>query len=81
MTKLKPGSRKLERETAVESSGRPIVISLWPRYLTLRLKGGRQQYDVAYTKLLLDAEKGLAEQESEARHRRHRKVRRWRDAG
>lgn len=40
--------RTLTRETAVSDKGRPIVVTIHARYMTLRLKGTREAYTLPY---------------------------------
>jgi hypothetical protein len=51
MTKL-DGDASITRETAAQERTRPIVIVLHPRYLTVRLKGTREAYNLDYELLL-----------------------------
>lgn len=41
-----------EWETATEYRGRPIIVELHPRYLTLRLKGKRDEVTIDYATVL-----------------------------
>jgi hypothetical protein len=51
MTELKSESPTIRQTGALERT-RPIVVELWPRYLTIRLKGLRSGYNVDYGAIL-----------------------------
>lgn len=40
--------RKLIRETAVVDKGRAIIVTLHPKYMTLRRKSTRESYNLSY---------------------------------
>jgi len=45
-------ARPVVRETAIEERGRPIIVELSPRIITLRLKGTREQFRVPFDVVL-----------------------------
>jgi hypothetical protein len=51
MTKLRPDS-PLVRETDVFERSDALVVSLYPKYLSIRLKGGREALNVDYGAIL-----------------------------
>jgi hypothetical protein len=51
MTKIRPDS-PVVRETDVFERTEPLVVSLEPRYLSIRLKGHREAHSVDYGALL-----------------------------
>lgn len=51
MTKLRPGSPVI-RETDVYERSDALVVSLCPRYLSIRLKGRRETFEVDYGAIL-----------------------------
>ena len=51
MTQIQPG-RPLKRQTAASAFKYPIIVELYPHYLTLRLKGHTLGYDFPYANLL-----------------------------
>lgn len=51
LTKLE-GDTSVARETAAQERTRPLVIVLHPRYLTVRVKGTREAYNLDYELLL-----------------------------
>ena len=51
MTTVKPDS-PLKRETAATVKGRPLIITLYPGYLTLRERGRRHSVSVEYRAVL-----------------------------
>jgi len=73
MTRLE-GDAHVTRETAAQERTRAIVIDLHPRYLTVRLKGTRETYNVDYEALLAFARRRHFESE----HRRPAPTRRKR---
>jgi len=50
MTKL-DGNKPLQRETALEVRGVPLVVALRPRYLSIRPKGTHEWFAVDYETL------------------------------
>ena len=40
--------KPITRETALEERGRPLVVTLHPRYLQIRRKGTQEVYNVTY---------------------------------
>jgi hypothetical protein len=60
MTTIHP-ARPVRRLTAAFCRHFPIVVELHPQYLTLRLKGQRQGYDLTYERLLWYAYRLAAE--------------------
>lgn len=40
--------KPITRETTVEERGRPLMVTLHPRYLEIRRKGTQETYNVAY---------------------------------
>jgi len=51
MTKIRPGT-PLIRETETYERGDPLIVTLYPRYMTLRLKNGRDSIVLDYSTLL-----------------------------
>jgi hypothetical protein len=51
IVKLKP-DREIWRETAAEDRGRPILVVLHARYITVRVKGTQESYNVPWDHLL-----------------------------
>jgi len=51
MTKLRPGSPTV-RETAVFERSDALIVSLHPRYLSVRLKGKHEDLQVEYGAIL-----------------------------
>jgi hypothetical protein len=51
IVKLRPG-RELWRETAALDRDRPIIVVLTPRYITVRVKGTHEFYNVPWDHLL-----------------------------
>ena len=51
VTKLS-GDATVTRETAAQERTRPLVVTLHPRYLSVRLKGMREAYNLDYELLL-----------------------------
>ena len=51
MTRIRPESPTV-RETAVFERTDPIIVSLHPKHLEIRLKGSAEAYAVDYAKLL-----------------------------
>ena len=45
-------NRPIERETDALDKGRPIVVALHTRYITVRVKGTRESYNVPWDHLL-----------------------------
>lgn len=58
LTKIRKGA-PLVRETAVFEHTDPLVVTLYPQHLTLRLKGSDEAYALSYAKLMSYA-RGLA---------------------
>ena len=52
MTKLKEAKAPTVRETDVYERSSPLIVSLHPRYLTIRLKGAREALEVDYGAIL-----------------------------
>jgi hypothetical protein len=70
MTALK-AEAPTRRETAITIQGRPLLIEAGPRLLTLRLKGRRYRYEIAWESVWLRA----AELEGRRRIEERRKKR------
>lgn len=69
MTKLLTG-KSVTRETAVQEKGRALVAVLNPRFLSIRLKGTRETYDLNYEVLLAFARGRERQKEHRAGARR-----------
>jgi hypothetical protein len=52
MTKLKDQKAPTVRETDAYERSSALIVSLHPRYLTVRLKGAREALDVPYGAIL-----------------------------
>ncbi len=68
MTPIKPES-PVKRETSATERGRPIVIGLHPKYLTLRVKGQRRAFQLTYDQLMWKCYHMAAEQLRQERRR------------
>jgi hypothetical protein len=67
--------RPVVRESSLKECGRPIIVELYPSFLTLRLKGLRQRHALAYDVLYWRAQRAEAERVrlEKAQSRRPRK--------
>lgn len=48
-------TKPLSRETACLDRGRPLIVTLHPRHLEIRLKGLRRRYTISYDACLWSA--------------------------